>query len=118
MEWKVQRNIEWHFFWSYARTYQSASAYHGLITEEGKKFTNIQLLKHFNSFYLSETPGTGLESHSIHLHAVLAKSRIKDTANIIYITMTHLKIWLEWIKSLFNPSPKKKKGMTENSFRS
>ena len=43
-------------------------------------------------FYLAETPVTGLASHSIHLHAVLAKWRVKHTANIIYIIMTHMKI--------------------------
>ena len=56
---------------------------------------------------------TGLASHSIHLHAVLAKCRVKHTANIIYIIMTFKKK-LKWIKSPSNPNPKKKKGMAEN----
>ena len=42
-------------------------------------------------FYLAETPGNGLASHSIHLHAVLVKWRVKHTANIIYIIMTHIR---------------------------
>ena len=72
----------------------------------GTKITNVQLKSILTLFfYLAETPDTGLASH-IHLHAVLAKWRVKHTANIIYVIMTHLKIWPEWIKSLFNPNPK------------
>ena len=138
MEWKVQRNIEWQLFRSSARTYQTVSARHefwiklcsfwdffgyfyfpmpyrskissadhGLITER-------QSLQTYNSksiltLHRPETPSTDLVSHNIPLHAVSAKSRIKDTANIIYIITPDLKIWLKWIKSLSNPNPKKKK---------
>ena len=69
-----------------------STAHQGLITERDKDYKRTTL-KAFNPFfYLAETPGTGLASHSIHLHAVLANWRVKHTANIIYIIMTHLKI--------------------------
>ena len=63
---------------------------------------------------LLERLSAGLPNHSVHLHAVWAKSRIKDTANIVHIIMTGLKIWLEWIKSLSNPNSRKMKDMAEN----
>ena len=70
-----------------------STAQQRLITERDidyKRTTLKIILTLF--FYLAETPGTGLASHSIHLHVVLAKWRVKHTGNIIYIIMTHFKI--------------------------
>lgn len=68
----------------------NSSVHYGPITERDKFFKHTTLTLH-----LLERPGTELASRSIPLHAVLAKSRIKDTANAICILITNLKIWLE-----------------------
>lgn len=68
----------------------NSSVHYGPITERDKFFKHTTLTLH-----LPERPGTELASGSIPLHAVLAKSHIKDTANVIYMLITNLKIWLE-----------------------
>ena len=70
-----------------------SSADHGLITE--RQSLQTYNFKSILTLHRPETPGTDLVSHNIPLHAVSAKSRIKDTANIIYIITPDLKIWLK-----------------------
>ena len=67
----------------------NASVHYGPITERDTFFKHTTLTLH-----LPERPGTELASGSIPLHAVFAKSCIKDTANAIYILITDLKICL------------------------
>ena len=86
----------------------NSSVHYGPITERDKFFKHATLTLH-----LHERPSTELASHSIPLHAVLAKSRIKDTANAICILITNLKIWLELFKNPSNPNSKTIKSMAK-----
>ena len=61
-------------------------AYHG----KGQSLKTYNF-KSILTLHRPETPRTDLVSHNIPLHAVSAKSRIKDTANIIYIITPDLK---------------------------
>ena len=81
----------WSFLYSHATQIKDLHGPSGAHHGKGQRLQTYNL-KAFNPFfYLAETPGTGLASH-IHLHAVLAKWRVKHTANVIYVIMTHLKI--------------------------